>query len=80
MGPLKLVRTGLARWQYMPGLATAVVLTTATYLHDTRLLSILAVFAAIFAPFFRWTITYRVRALTLFLVICHLATLLSKIV
>ena len=75
MGSLRFVRTGLARGNN--GLPTAVVLTTATYLHDTRLLSILAIFAAIFAPFFRWTITCRVRALTLFLVI-HLTTLLSK--
>jgi len=61
----------------MPGLAAAVMFTTTTYLHDTRLLSILAVFAAILAPFFRWTITCRVRALPLFLVI-HLTNLLSK--
>jgi hypothetical protein len=63
-----------------PSLATAVVLTTATYLHDMRLLSILAVFAAILAAFFRGTVTCRVRTLILFLVICHLATLLLKIV
>ena len=62
----------------MPGLPTAGVLTTATYLHDTRLLSILAVFAAIFAPFFRWTVTCWVRALTLFLVI-HLTPALEII-
>jgi hypothetical protein len=62
----------------MPGLATAGVLTAATYLQDMRLLSVLAVFATILASFFRGTITRRMRTLILFLVICHLATLLSK--
>ena len=62
----------------MPGLATAVVLTAATYLQDMRRLSILAVFATILASFFGGTITRRMRTLILFLVICHLATLLSR--
>ena len=62
----------------MSGLATAVVLTAATYLQDMRLFSILAVFATILASLFRGTITRGVRTLILFLVICHLATLLSK--
>ncbi len=61
-----------------PSLATTVVLTSATYLHDMRLLSILAVFATILAAFLRGTVTRRVRTLILFLVICHLATLHSK--
>ena len=77
MGPTKVCQDRTRAAAIMPGLPTAVVLTTATYLHDTRLLSILAVFAAIFAPFFRGTITCRVRALTLFLVI-HSTILLSK--
>lgn len=57
-------------------LATAVVLTTASYLHDTRLLRILAVLAAILTTFFALTITCGVRALVFILVLSHVNYLL----
>jgi len=52
-------------------LATAVVLATASYLHDARLLSILAVFAAILTAFLATTIARRVRTLVFILFLSH---------
>ncbi len=49
-------------------LATSCVLTTAAYFHNTRLLRIFAVLAAILAAFLARTIACRVRALVLILV------------
>lgn len=52
-------------------LATGVVLATASYLHDTGLLGIFAVLAAILTAFFAGTIACRVRTLIFILVLSH---------
>lgn len=66
----------LQRVSESPGhlLAASVVLTTASNLHDTRLLRILAVFAAILTAFFARTIARRMRALVFILVLSHVIT------
>ena len=47
------------------------MLATASYLHHARLLCILAVFAAIFAVFLAWTITWGMGTFVLILILCH---------
>ncbi|MCM3900991.1 MAG: hypothetical protein ND866_04735 [Pyrinomonadaceae bacterium] len=53
-------------------LAARVVLTAAPYLHNTRLLRILAILATILAAFLARTIACGVLALVFILVISHL--------
>lgn len=55
-------------------LATGIVLATASYLHDTRLLRILAVLAAILTALFAGTIACGVRTLVFILVLSHVNT------
>jgi hypothetical protein len=55
-------------------LPAGVVLATATYLHHTRLLSILAILAAVLASFFTRTIACGVCALVFILIVSHLIT------
>lgn len=55
----------------MRRLSASVVLTAASNLHYARLFGILAVFAAIFAVFLAWTITWGMGAFVLILIICH---------
>jgi hypothetical protein len=55
------------------------MLTTASYLHDMRLLRILAVLAAILAAFFARAIACWVRTLIFILVLSHFELLLDPV-
>jgi hypothetical protein len=59
-------------------LTAGVVLTTATYLHNTGLLSILAILAAIFTALLARTIACGMCALVFILVVSHLIHLLDR--
>ncbi len=55
------------------------MLATASYLHDTRLLRILAVLAAILTAFLARTVACRVRTLIFILILSHLKLLLDPV-